>query len=123
MSFTRYPKYKDSGVEWLGEVPEHWEVSKLSFLSREVTVGIVVTPAKYYVDSGIPCLRSLNVKPGKVHCEDFVYISDESNVLLSKSMLYACMCGSWSISMCPSFCQLWHTDLENFTATSTALPR
>ena len=25
MSFPRYPKYKDSGVEWLGEVPEHWE--------------------------------------------------------------------------------------------------
>jgi len=22
MSFSRYPKYKDSGVEWLGEVPE-----------------------------------------------------------------------------------------------------
>ena len=21
-----YPSYKDSGVEWLGEVPEHWEV-------------------------------------------------------------------------------------------------
>lgn len=26
MSFPRYPKYKDSGVEWLGQVPEHWEV-------------------------------------------------------------------------------------------------
>ena len=26
MNFPRYPKYKDSGVEWLGEVPEHWEV-------------------------------------------------------------------------------------------------
>jgi type I restriction enzyme S subunit len=24
MSFPRYPKYKDSDVEWLGEVPEHW---------------------------------------------------------------------------------------------------
>ena len=24
-----YPAYKDSGVEWLGEVPEHWEVSAL----------------------------------------------------------------------------------------------
>lgn len=26
MSFPRYPKYKTSGVEWLGEVPEHWGV-------------------------------------------------------------------------------------------------
>ena len=24
--YERYPKYKDSGVEWLGQVPEHWEV-------------------------------------------------------------------------------------------------
>jgi type I restriction enzyme S subunit len=28
MSFPRYPAYKDSGVEWLGEVPEHWEVGQ-----------------------------------------------------------------------------------------------
>ncbi|MDP1542265.1 MAG: restriction endonuclease subunit S [Polycyclovorans sp.] len=26
MSFPRYPEYKDSGVEWLGGVPAHWEV-------------------------------------------------------------------------------------------------
>jgi type I restriction enzyme S subunit len=26
VSFPRYPEYKDSGVEWLGEVPAHWEV-------------------------------------------------------------------------------------------------
>ncbi len=26
MSFPRYERYKDSGVEWLGEMPEHWEV-------------------------------------------------------------------------------------------------
>src|SRR5690606_26562649 len=25
MSFPAYPAYKDSGVEWLGEVPAHWE--------------------------------------------------------------------------------------------------
>ena len=30
MSFPRYPKYKSSGVEWLGEVPEHWEAWKLT---------------------------------------------------------------------------------------------
>lgn len=27
-AFPKYPHYKDSGVEWLGEVPEHWEVEK-----------------------------------------------------------------------------------------------
>jgi hypothetical protein len=28
MSFPRYPEYKESGVEWLGEVPAHWEVGQ-----------------------------------------------------------------------------------------------
>jgi type I restriction enzyme S subunit len=36
MSFPRYPAYKDSGVEWLGEVPEHWEVKRIASLYREV---------------------------------------------------------------------------------------
>lgn len=36
MSFTRYPEYKDSGVEWLGQVPAHWEVMRLKALIAEV---------------------------------------------------------------------------------------
>ena len=27
----KYPKYKESGVEWLGEIPEEWEVNKLKY--------------------------------------------------------------------------------------------
>lgn len=30
-----YPSYKDSGVPWLGELPEHWEVPRLGALVRE----------------------------------------------------------------------------------------
>jgi len=32
VSFKAYPKYKESGVEWLGRVPEHWEVHRLKRL-------------------------------------------------------------------------------------------
>ena len=32
MSFPRYPAYKPSGVEWLGEVPEHWSLAPLKKL-------------------------------------------------------------------------------------------
>ena len=32
MSFPRYPEYKDSGVEWLGNVPDHWEVVRVRWL-------------------------------------------------------------------------------------------
>lgn len=28
MKLNPYPKYKDSGVEWLGDVPEHWEIKR-----------------------------------------------------------------------------------------------
>jgi type I restriction enzyme S subunit len=37
MSFLRYPRYKPSGVEWLGDVPEHWEVKRVKFAARLVT--------------------------------------------------------------------------------------
>jgi type I restriction enzyme S subunit len=37
MSFARYPKYKDSGVEWLGQVPEHWDVKRLKHCTQLVT--------------------------------------------------------------------------------------
>jgi type I restriction enzyme S subunit len=35
MSFPRYPAYKDSGVEWLGEVPEHWPTRRLGYYFAE----------------------------------------------------------------------------------------
>lgn len=34
MTFPAYSAYKDSGVEWLGEVPEHWEVLPLKHLAE-----------------------------------------------------------------------------------------
>jgi len=41
MSFSRYERYKDSGVEWLGEVPEHWKVKRLAhfFFERREKVS------------------------------------------------------------------------------------
>jgi type I restriction enzyme S subunit len=35
MSFPRYPGYKDSGVEWLGKVPAHWEVKRIGYYFNE----------------------------------------------------------------------------------------
>ena len=42
MSFHRYPAYKPSGVEWLGDVPEHWNALPLRRLIRQVTSGTSV---------------------------------------------------------------------------------
>lgn len=44
MSFPRYGRYKDSGVDWLGEVPEHWEIQplyRLGFEREEPNTGMV----------------------------------------------------------------------------------
>lgn len=40
MSFPRYPRYKDSGLEWLGEVPEHWEVRRARTIGAFTASGI-----------------------------------------------------------------------------------
>jgi type I restriction enzyme S subunit len=78
---------KDFGIEWLEEIPAHWEMKRLKFITPQITVGIVITPSKYYVDEGIPCLRSLNVRENEFLESDLVHISPESNELLSKSKL------------------------------------
>lgn len=33
----KYPKYKPSGVEWIGEIPEHWEVKKTKYCFKYTT--------------------------------------------------------------------------------------
>lgn len=39
MSFPRYPLYKDSGVEWLGEVPEHWALVPIKRVLQSIEQG------------------------------------------------------------------------------------
>ena len=80
---------KDSGVKRLGKIPAHWNVKKLKYMVPAVTVGIVVTPSKYYVEDGIPCLRSLNIARGRVESDDLVFISESANILHKKSQIFA----------------------------------
>jgi len=35
MSFPKYPEYKDSGIEWLGEIPSHWNISRFKQVFKE----------------------------------------------------------------------------------------
>lgn len=37
--YRPYPSYKESGVAWLGEVPEYWEIKRLKFLCQITTGG------------------------------------------------------------------------------------
>ena len=46
MRLPPYPKYKPSGVEWLGEVPEHWDMTLLHDSSTRFSLSEEQTPDK-----------------------------------------------------------------------------
>ncbi len=62
-----YPAYQDSGVEWLGEVPEHWGVWKVGHFSK---VGNGSTPSRsnaaYWSNGTHPWLNSSSVNQGTI---------------------------------------------------------
>jgi type I restriction enzyme S subunit len=71
---------KDSGVEWIGEIPRHWVVSGLGFQTMKIGSGS--TPrggSEVYVESGIPFIRSQNVHFDGLRLEDVSYIDEETH--------------------------------------------
>ena len=69
MSFPRYPAYKDSGVEWLGDVPAHWEVKPLRRLVEETNAGEVID--KTYWGSSSEILYTCALNPLECDYENF----------------------------------------------------
>ena len=59
-------KMKDSGIEWIGEVPEHWEVSKLSY-RYEVLLGKMLDDKKITGDYLGYYLRNTDVQWDKIN--------------------------------------------------------
>jgi type I restriction enzyme S subunit len=68
VSLPRYPKYKDSEVEWLGEVPEHWDVKSLRRLNCLVQAGPFGSQlhADEYVLGGTPLVNPTNMINGRI---------------------------------------------------------
>ena len=65
---------KDSGVEWLGEVPAHWEVKRLKYLGVAF-IGLTYDPQDVTdSESGTLVLRSSNVQGGQIVYDDNVYV-------------------------------------------------
>ncbi len=53
-AFKPYPKYKDSGVEWLGKIPAHWEAKRLKRLFKVVNGSTPRSEEPSYWDGDIP---------------------------------------------------------------------
>lgn len=97
MSFPRYPKYKASGVGWLGDVPMDWKISRLGFESWiRARLGWKGLKAEEYVDDGFAFLSTPNIKETEIDFENVNFIDQhrfdespeiklrEGDVLLAK---------------------------------------
>ena len=76
MSFPRYPEYKDSGVEWLGEVPAHWSIASFK---RLVEFQNGADHKTVEVGDGYPVYGS-----GGVFAQASDYLYDGESVLLGR---------------------------------------
>jgi type I restriction enzyme S subunit len=88
-----YITYKDSGAEWLGEVPEHWDVKKLKYLVSSDANSFVDGPFgsdlknEEYKDDGVPLIQLNNIIPGKHVLKNTKYISEEKAQDLSRHVI------------------------------------
>lgn len=62
---------KDSGVEWLGEIPAHWEVKRLKNVCSLLRDGTHQPPPR--TDIGVPLLSVRNIVNGR-----FINLDDDS---------------------------------------------
>ena len=65
---------KDSGVDWIGKIPEHWEVLRIRYIGESKN-GLTYSPNDMVDEgNGILVLRSSNIQDGKLAFEDNVYV-------------------------------------------------
>lgn len=70
--------FKDSGIEHLGEIPQHWRIVKLKYVAF-TNIGLVYTPDDIIEnpDEGYPVLRANNIQNGKIDYQDLIYIKSK----------------------------------------------
>ena len=63
--FRRYPEYKDSGVEWIGKIPQNWEVKKIKNTQSDLVGGVWGNePAEN--ENDIYCIRVADFNYGQL---------------------------------------------------------
>ncbi|MCZ2129902.1 MAG: restriction endonuclease subunit S, partial [Bacteroidia bacterium] len=73
----KYDSYKDSGIEWIGVIPKHWESTRLKFVGESI-IGIIYSPDDVVNEGeGLLVLRSSNIQDGKLAFEDCVFVDKE----------------------------------------------
>ena len=71
-------KMKDSGIEWIGEIPEDWKVLSLGAVTESMRNGYVGPTKDLFVDEGIKYIQSLHIKDGRINfSRQQYYVSEE----------------------------------------------
>jgi type I restriction enzyme S subunit len=84
--FRPYPKYKDSGIAWLSEVPEGWDVIRLkNLLAKRITDGPHTTPV--FTSDGVPFLSVDGIQNGELQFDGCRYISEADHAEFRKKAL------------------------------------
>jgi type I restriction enzyme, S subunit len=81
MSFPRHTMYKDSGIKWLGNIPEHWTTGSLKSFARPGRSTFVDgdwIESPYITDSGFRLIQTGNVGVGQYREQGFRFISEET---------------------------------------------
>jgi type I restriction enzyme S subunit len=79
---------KDSGIEWLGEIPKHWKLTNIKKITTKIGSG--VTPkggADVYVETGIPFFRSQNIHFSGIRTDEIVFIPIDVHEKMSASKM------------------------------------
>jgi len=77
---------KDSGVEWLGQVPAHWEVKQLAKLAKpETTITYGIIQAGPDIEDGIPYIRTSDMSGHELPLEGYLKTSPEIDAAYSRS--------------------------------------
>ena len=80
---------KPSGIEWLGDVPEHWAVLSYRNVVTRVVVGIAEAATHAYAEEGVPIVRSTNIKNGGIDQSSMLFIKSEFAAQLESKALLA----------------------------------
>lgn len=78
---------KDSGIEWIGQIPESYEIIKIkNVCSEKITDGTHLTPTYTSKEEGYPFLSSKDVRNGYIDLRDIKYITLDVHQEISKGI-------------------------------------
>lgn len=91
-------KMKDSGIEWLGEVPGHWDSKRLKHIAK-IRYGLGQPPKE--LDGGLPLIRATNIKRGKISENGMIYVDPRAvpydrNPILKKDEIVVVRSGAYT---------------------------